>query len=99
LSLIEIAALRFPLAAGVKATLTKQLAPEARLDPHVVLIGEKSAVLAPVTEMLVMATDAFPLLVIVSFLGRLFVPTGWFPKFTLEGETAIYVPVPVNATF
>src|SRR5262249_3038433 len=42
-SLIETCALRLPLAAGVKVTLIRQLAPEATLVPHFLFRSSGSA--------------------------------------------------------
>ncbi len=84
LSLTETDADRLPLAEGVKVTVIKQLAPAATLEPQVV-VRPKSLPFVPVIEMLVMLTDTLPLLLSVIFLPRLLVPTGWLPKFRLEG--------------
>lgn len=75
LSVMESIPLRLPLACGVNVTLMKQLVPEARLDPQL-LVWPKSPELPPVIKMLVMLTGVLPLFVIVIFLGRLLVPTG-----------------------
>jgi hypothetical protein len=86
LSVMDALAVRLPFAEGVNVTLMKQLAPEARLDPQL-LVWAKSPELLPVIEMLVMLTDVLPLFVIVIFFGRLVVPTGWLPKLILVGES------------
>ena len=46
-----------------------------------------------------MLTDTSPLLATVIVFARLFVPTGWLPKFTVVGVNCMYVPVPVSDTF
>ncbi len=59
------AALRVPVAAGVKVTLIAQLEPAATLDPQV-LVRVKSLPLVPETEMLVTLRVALPVLVTVT---------------------------------
>ena len=58
------AALRVPLAVGVKVTLIVQLPPAATLDPHV-LVSAKSLGLAPARVRLEMLRAALPVLVSV----------------------------------
>jgi hypothetical protein len=67
LSATLIEAERLPLAAGVKVTLTVQLAPAATDVPQL-LVWEKSVALTPKIAMLVMPSGPFPEFVIV---------TGW----------------------
>lgn len=82
LSVMVTEAVRGPLWAGLKVTVMVQLAPAARPVPHV-LVWLKSAVLVPVTAMLLMV-DARPLgLESVTWLGALVVPTTSLPKFRL----------------
>jgi hypothetical protein len=59
LSVRVIAAVRVPLAAGVKVTLIVQLAPAATLDPQL-LVWAKSLALVPVTARLEMLNPALP---------------------------------------
>lgn len=84
-----------PFAAGVNVTPTVQLAPAARLAPHVLLEIAKLA-LAVMLEKL---RDAPPLLVSVTVLAELAWPTLTCPKFKDVGETvASVLPVPVRLT-
>jgi hypothetical protein len=62
LSLRATAAVRVPLAPGLKVTLMAQLAPAATLEPQL-LDWAKSAALAPETAMLVRLKSALPELV------------------------------------
>jgi hypothetical protein len=75
LSLIETLALSLPLPVGLKVTLMLQLALAARLAGQV-LVSAKSPALVPVTPMLLMLRDAFPLLVRVTVWAALVVPVG-----------------------
>ena len=74
LSVTESVAVRFPVADGVNVTVIEQLAPAATLVPQV-LVSAKSAAFVPVKEMPVMLTATLPLLLNVTLLGRLLVPT------------------------
>ena len=71
---------------GLKATLIVQLVPAASELPHVLLVIVKS----PMVTMLVMVSGAdrpFRGLVRVTFWGLLDVPTVWFPKVRLVGDS------------
>jgi len=57
-------AVKAPAAAGLKVTLIVQLAPEATLDPQV-LVSAKSLALVPETAMLLTLKAPFPELVSV----------------------------------
>lgn len=77
LSLTEMLALRDPVAEGVKVTLIVQFAPAVSV---LGLMGQvfdwaKSSAFVPVTVMLVMINAAVPLLVSVTDLAALVVPT------------------------
>jgi hypothetical protein len=61
---------RVPVAVGVKVTLIVQLAPALTVLPQV-LVWEKS----PLAVMLETVSEAFPVLVSVTFWGRPVVPT------------------------
>jgi hypothetical protein len=65
LSARVMAAVRVPLAAGVKVTLIVQLAPAATLAPQL-LVWAKSLALVPVSAMLEMLKAEFPVLFIVT---------------------------------
>lgn len=56
---------------GWKMIVTEQLAPTARLEPHVLAEMEKS----PLTVMLVIAGDVLPVLVIETIWCALAVPS------------------------
>ena len=84
-----------PVAVGLKATLTVQFDPPARLDPQVLLVIGNSA-FDPVTVMLVRVTDELLSLVIVTLNEGLVVPTETDPKFSADGDTVSATPVPVR---
>jgi len=91
-----------PAAAGLNVTLTEQLAPAARLIPHV-LVWVKSPGLVPVRLMLLIVSAALPVLDNVIAWAALLVFTAWLPKGRLPGFTdatgAVRVaPVPLSAT-
>ena len=65
LSVRVMAAVRVPLAAGVKVTLIVQLAPAATLDPQL-LVCAKSLALVPVAARLVRVKAALPVLLSVT---------------------------------
>ena len=94
-------AFRVCLALGLKVALIVQFAPAATLDPQV-LVCEKSPVFDPVKEVLVIDNVAVPVLVSVTVLGLLFLPTRMVPKFKEVGERLTAgvpdVPVPVRPT-
>lgn len=68
LSVTEILAVRAPVAVGLKVTLIVQFAPPARVAGLMgqVLVWAKSPGLVPLSEMLLMVSAAFPLLVSVT---------------------------------
>ncbi len=74
LSVMVTAAARLPDAAGVKLTLTVQLAPAATLVPQV-LLSLKSPLFVPVMAILEIVRVAVPLFVSVTFAAALPVPT------------------------
>ena len=90
---------RAPAAAGLKTMPTEQLAPGARLLPHVLLAFVKSAAFVPVTLMVLIAIEA----VLPFFRVVVFVPL-LDPRFTLPNEredgltVAPVVPRPDSAT-
>jgi hypothetical protein len=95
-------AVRLPLAVGSKVTLIVQLPPAATERPQL-LLWAKSPALAPVTAMLETLNAALPLLARVAVSVPPGVPTGWFPKERLLGETlpdgsAAATPVPLRLT-
>src|ERR1700694_725414 len=79
--------------AGMKVTLTVQLAPAARvawLIGHAVapvLVSAKSDALAPTNEILLIVRATFAPLVRVTVLGALVVLTTWLPKGSDAGAT------------
>jgi hypothetical protein len=97
LSAIEIEAARAPVAAGVNVTFSVQLDPATTLEPQV-FVWRKSPLFVPVIVMLVMLSDAVPVLDKVTTWAALVVPNNWLPKDSVAGErlTAGAVPVPVN---
>jgi hypothetical protein len=98
LSVKVMAAVKDPLATGVKVTLMAQLAPAATLVPQLLLCA-KSPGLAPVMVMLVMVNAALPELVNVTDWAVLVVPTAWLPKARLVVDRLAEgcpTPVPAN---
>ena len=87
-----------PVANGVKVTLIEQLLPAAKLEPQV-FVCAKSVLLVPVIAMPDMLSVPVPLLVIVTTLAALVVPTNWLPNASDVGDrvTAGATPVPVRA--
>src|SRR5208282_1140618 len=87
LSAILTEAVRLPSAAGLNVTLKVQLPPFAATElPQVLFVrGEKSPLLAPVTEMLVMDRVTLPLFVRVTVCDALAVPTPWLLKLNVVG--------------
>ena len=59
-------AVRLPTAAGVKVTLTVQLAPAAKLLPQVLLLWEKSPASAPMKVICQRLTTVLPSLLITT---------------------------------
>ena len=78
---------RAPAAVGLNVTLIVQFAPAATVVPHV-LVCAKSAALAPVSPMLLIARSAVPVLDSVTVWAPLAVLTGWSPNARAEGATA-----------
>src|SRR5712692_4206440 len=98
LSAIDTAAIRLPVAVGLKLALMVHLAPTARLVPHV-LLWVKSPGLVPVMPMLVMLIVALPVLVTVALFGALAVPSSWVGKVRLAGDTLHMGHPVVNCQF
>ena len=91
-------ALRVPAAVGVNITAITQLAPAARVLPHV-LVSPKSLALVPVKPTLVMVKVEPPVLVRVTLCDELVTAMGSLPKAKLEVErlaVAALTPVPVR---
>ena len=82
LSVIEMLAVRLPVAVGVKVALRLQLALTARVLglSGQVLLELKSLGLVPLRVMLVMVSGAVPLLVRVTDCEPLVALTIWLPK-------------------
>src|SRR5207244_8439377 len=93
LSLMLSAALRVPLAVGLKLTLIVQLAPAANELPQLV-VREKSPALVPVIAMLLMVKLVVPTFVSTVF-AELVLPMATVPKFKLLGESFAVVPIPL----
>jgi len=74
LSVMVMNAARVPFVVGLNVTLMVQPAPTAMVAPQL-LVCEKSPPFAPVTAMLVLVSEAFPLLVSVTVCAALDVPT------------------------
>jgi hypothetical protein len=96
---IERMADRFPGAPGVKAIVTLQLAPIARLAPQVVVFV-KSEMLVPPMEIARLDSVAEPELVMVTLWGVLSTPIAAALNCSAEAErlTAGAMAVPVRAT-
>jgi hypothetical protein len=90
-------ALRVNLALGANRTLTVQVAPDARVEPQV-LVWEKSPGFVPTIEIDVMVKVPGPTLPTVTFWLALVVPTNWDAKVWLVGLVETMVPVPLSAT-
>ena len=84
-SVMVRAAERGPIWLGVKVTLIAQLAPAARLGPQVV-VWLNSAALDPAMAMLLMTKGEVAVLVSVSGIAALVLPTNSLPKFKLAGN-------------
>lgn len=69
-------ALRVPVAVGLKVTLIVQLAPEAKLEPQL-LVWAKSPLLVPVIVMPLIVNEEAPAFRIVTLFAALVVPTVW----------------------
>ena len=97
LSVTESVAVLVPVANGEKVTVILQLAPVARVEPHV-LVSEKSPVFAPVKLMLEIVSDE-PGFWRVMDTDGLVVPSGWAAKVTLPGlKVTGAAPLPVSDT-
>jgi hypothetical protein len=79
LSDMPTAAVRLPVACGVKVTKIVQLAPAAKLAPQV-LVCEKSLVLVPVMAKPPMVRGALPVFVNVTFCEALVEFNPWLAK-------------------
>ena len=102
LSATESAALKLPIAEGVKVMAIEQVAAAASASPQVLVPMAKSLALAPVSVMPEMLSVALPALVRVKVAGGLEVPLRVL-KFTTPGVRAACgaagaVPVQVRAT-
>jgi hypothetical protein len=75
-----------PVALGVKVTLTVQLAPGDRLDPHVLALCWNSVALVPVIAIPVMPTAELAVLVMVSVSALLAVAVNCGVNARLAGE-------------
>jgi hypothetical protein len=88
LSVIVTAPVRVPSAVGVKVTSIVQLAPGNNGAPvsreQEVAVGTRAK--SPLTVMLVMVSEAVPLLVKVTLCAGVVAPIVWFPKLRLFVE-------------
>jgi hypothetical protein len=94
-SAIRRVADRDPDAEGENVTLIVQLEPAASVVPQVV-VSLKSAALVPVSEMEIPVNDVVPILLTVTTLAALVVPTFWLLNERLVGDRLTPVPVPVS---
>jgi hypothetical protein len=94
-----MAAVKAPVAVGVKWPWIVQFAPAATLDPHVFAKRNDDA-LVPVTAMLEIDSGAVPVLVNVTDCDALVVPTAWLAnvKLVADSDTAGLPPAPESAT-
>jgi hypothetical protein len=99
LSVTVTAALRAPVAVGVKVTLILQLAPATTLVPQV-FVWLKSPLFVPVIVMLVMVSAAVPVFESVTACAALFVLTNWLLNVSDADERPAMgaTPVPVRLT-
>src|SRR5437667_6973514 len=74
-SAMVIVPVRVPVVVGVKVTLIVQFAPAANVAPQVLLCAS-----SPLAAMLVMFNSAVPMLLRVTPLGALVLPTCWSVK-------------------
>ena len=96
-------ALREPDAVGLNAIVAEQLAPAAKLAPHVLLTIRKSAAFVPPTTVLLIAIGEEPLFLSVIGFGPPVWPSATLTQFRLAGLTAAdpevpLVPVPDSVT-
>ena len=96
LSLIVRVARRVPVPAGVKVTVTEQLAPAEMIPTHVVL-PEKSLPLVPVIATLEMESEVERTLVIV-ITSVAPTPIASLAKAEFTGEKLTGIPVPLRLT-
>lgn len=94
LSVMLIAALRAPVAVGLKCALTVQLAPAASDAPQVVAVLAKSPALVPVIAIELMVRELAPEFLTVTVLTALVTPTGTVPKAKLVGVKVTAGPSP-----
>src|SRR5437870_168925 len=101
LSLMLTAAVRVPLAVGLKVTLIPQLAPAANELPQV-WVCAKFPALVPVIAMLLMVKIAVPVFLSVTVLAVLVVPIACVEKVRLVGDKVAFGPeiaaAPLNVT-
>jgi hypothetical protein len=94
------AAVKEPLAAGVKVTLIVQLPPAATLAPQLLLCA-KSMGFAPVSAIPLILKAPLPVLLKVTVWAALVAPTAWLPKARLLADIATEgdctTPVPDRA--
>src|SRR5215831_4462230 len=100
--LIASTVLRLPMAVGLNVRLTVQVLFGLRPTPAIgqALVCAKSPALPPVRVMLLMISEAVPLLVIVNVCGVVVVFTVMLPNVIALGVGLITgaVPVPLNGT-
>jgi len=91
---------RLPAAVGVNVTLIVQLPMAATGVVVLQVVPLAATAKSPVTAMLLKLKGAAPVLVTVTGLAPLVVPSGWLPKGRIVGdsETTGVVPVPVSET-
>jgi len=76
---------RLPVALGVNVTLIAQLLPAATGALVLQVVPLAATAKSPVAAMLVKVKDAVPVLVTVTALAALVVPTAWLPKLSVVG--------------
>jgi hypothetical protein len=81
------AAVRVPVAEGVKVTVILQLPPTGTGVPQL-SVSEKSLLFGPVILIDVIVRAASLVLVRVDTCGALVIPTVWLPKLRLSGASA-----------
>jgi hypothetical protein len=79
---------------GVKDTVIRQVPPTERDAPQL-FVSAKALAPLPLINNEEIARAALPLFVTVTACGALVVPTAWFEKVRLAGETATVDPMPV----
>src|ERR1022692_3394679 len=88
---METAAFLSPVFRGVKVTLILQL-PFGRTEPLQLLLWPKSPLFVPVILIEVMVRLMLPVFVRVVTFGWLVIPTVWFPKVNIVGESMAMAP-------